>query len=301
MEKKLKTLGHGLAEAVTSRSGRVVQFIHQSVKDFFVEKGLSDLGSNLKLAGTERDLAGIAHYRLSRTCIRYLAMEEIDQSTVRVYNAAYLKAEFPLLHYVTTSHVKYSEERKVPQDDILNYFAWPSETLFELWVQVCNKIESYPYDLPPEGTSMVHIASRYRWVGLLRVILRKADQIDVDIAARDIHGRTPLSYAADKGHEAVVKLLLEMGKADVDCRDNNSQTPLSYAAEEGHEAVVKLLLETVIGTEEVEFDMSITICSLRFYKTHFSTCGIEEENLICQQSQIKNDMPQGVQAKRELK
>jgi ankyrin repeat protein len=46
-----------------------------------------------------------------------------------------------------------------------------------------------------------------------------------------------------KGHEAVVKLLLEKG-AELETKDNyRGRTPLSWAAEKGHEAVVKLLLE----------------------------------------------------------
>ena len=39
-----------------------------------------------------------------------------------------------------------------------------------------------------------------------------------------------------------MKLLLEKG-ADLESKDDYGQTPLSWAAENGHEAVVKLLLE----------------------------------------------------------
>jgi ankyrin repeat protein len=51
-----------------------------------------------------------------------------------------------------------------------------------------------------------------------------------------------LSWAAESGHKAVVKLLLEKG-ADMESKDAEyGQTPLSWAAESGHEAVIKLLL-----------------------------------------------------------
>jgi ankyrin repeat protein len=53
--------------------------------------------------------------------------------------------------------------------------------------------------------------------------------------------------AAEKGHEAVVRLLLE-AKADVDAKiESYGETALQLAAEEGHEAVVRLLLEAKGG------------------------------------------------------
>jgi len=58
----------------------------------------------------------------------------------------------------------------------------------------------------------------------------------------DIYARTPLSYAAMEGQEAVVKLLLAWDDIDANLKDRHGQTPLLYAADRGHEAVVKLLL-----------------------------------------------------------
>ena len=65
----------------------------------------------------------------------------------------------------------------------------------------------------------------------------------MDVNFEGLYGQTPLSRAAEKGHEAVVKLLLETGEVDINSKNQDNQTPLSLAAEQGHEAVVKLLRE----------------------------------------------------------
>jgi ankyrin repeat protein len=64
-------------------------------------------------------------------------------------------------------------------------------------------------------------------------------------AARTIRGQTPLSIAAEEGHEVVVKLLLATGKIDADSKDKSGQTPLLYATEGGHKVIVTLLNPTV--------------------------------------------------------
>lgn len=68
------------------------------------------------------------------------------------------------------------------------------------------------------------------------------DRKDVEINSRDMKGRTPLSWAADQGHYGVVKLLLAYKRIEVDCRDASRRTPLSRAAEQGHRDVMELLL-----------------------------------------------------------
>lgn len=58
----------------------------------------------------------------------------------------------------------------------------------------------------------------------------------------DIDNRTPLSWAAKRGHKGIVKLLLEKG-ADVNAANRNRRTPLHHASTNGYVDVVKLLLE----------------------------------------------------------
>ncbi|PNP60690.1 hypothetical protein FNYG_14580 [Fusarium nygamai] len=242
MERRVKALSCGLAETVASSNARVVQFIHQSVKDFFVEKGLlaTDGASQSANSAIAR-----AHYRLFKSCIRYLEMEEIFQSiTVHQRN---LRSKVPLLHYATTTwvtHAKQSEAREVSQANLSDYLDWPSESLIQSWVRIYREIDMYSADCPPEGTNSLHVVSRYGLIQTLWVILQKADQLGNDIDCRDDYGRSPLSWAAEKGHEAIVKLLLATGKVDVNLKAYGGQTPLSWAAEKGHEAIVKLLLAT---------------------------------------------------------
>ncbi|KAI8663498.1 NACHT-sigma domain-containing protein [Fusarium keratoplasticum] len=306
MKRRVQTLSCGLAEVTSPvhqglfrREGSIgsgrIQFIHQSVKDFFVEKGLSALDGSLSirpstaiwlvtavflhyfprrllsshafhfpivfaisafwrhgvLAGTAKPdvVVGIAHHRLSKICLRYLAMEEI--SRLASHKRDSIISEFPFLHYATASwvaHTKQSHVRGVLQEDLLECFTWPSNTLMERWVCVYRILEQYSRDCPLEGTSLVHVMSRYGVAGALWAILKRADQVGINIDARDSDGRTPLSWAAEGGHEAVVRLLLDRG-AHTEVPDKESRTPLWRAAEKGHEAVVRLLLDRGAHTE----------------------------------------------------
>jgi len=57
------------------------------------------------------------------------------------------------------------------------------------------------------------------------------------------HGETALHRAAARGHEGVVKILLGRDDVNPDKPDQYGETPLHWGASDGHEGVVKLLLE----------------------------------------------------------
>jgi len=64
-----------------------------------------------------------------------------------------------------------------------------------------------------------------------------------DLNATDLHGCTALTWAARKGHDGDVKVLLEQVGLHPDIADNWGKTPLSWASGSGHCEIVKMLLE----------------------------------------------------------
>ena len=250
MEGRIKALSHGLAEISESPNIQVVQLIHQSVQDFLLEKGLLALhDEDLAVADINlgSSIAGCAHYELARTCIRYMAIKEIAQSTKKmIFFSPRLHprifSRFPLLKYAAKSwieHVKQSEARNVSQEDLLSYLEWPSEKLVRLWLRVYHVIDPHP---PPLDSCLIHIVSQYQMIGLLRSILQRVDQVGANMDAKNRVGRTPLSYAAESGNIPIVKLLIERDDIEADSKDNVKRTPLLYAARYGHEDIVKLLI-----------------------------------------------------------
>ncbi len=70
------------------------------------------------------------------------------------------------------------------------------------------------------------------------------DTGQVDVNSKDYSGWTPLVWATKGGHDDIVKLFLDIGRADINAKDGSSKTLLAWAAEGGYDVIVKLLLDT---------------------------------------------------------
>jgi hypothetical protein len=153
MEKRMKSLSRGLAEIQLHDNTPVVQFIHQSVIDFLFDDGLQILFGD---SWESLDLAlGLAHYSLSRSCIRYLDMEEIVQQKGIDWERA-ANSELPFLSYATMSWLPHTERayaKRIPQVDLMNYFHWPSEDLLEQWINIYGWLEKHSLNCPCKKTN----------------------------------------------------------------------------------------------------------------------------------------------------
>ena len=103
-----------------------------------------------------------------------------------------------------------------------------------------------------KGYSLCHVAAQY---GQTEILYHAFMRYNLDLDAPDADGRTPLHWAAYKGHTDSVKLLIMTG-ADVTRMDTEGCSPLHWASIKGHtDACMALLqggsedmLETVEGS-----------------------------------------------------
>ncbi|KAI9733944.1 MAG: hypothetical protein M1834_002599 [Cirrosporium novae-zelandiae] len=271
MINRVKYLSGGLGEVShQSMNIPIVQFIHQSVQDYFIEEGLQilfDFQSN-------KILIGRAHFELSKRCIKYFIMEEIHRSISEIEKAQtpledrsldakeqisiQFQTHYPLLRYAIKFwplHIQIAEQNGVNenQDEILNYWNWPENKLLHRWMKLkCIGVGGYPPYIIYTQQTLLHIASYYNLKNVVEAIIKSFSNSDDGINLMDKGERTPLSYAGQNGHERIVRLLLHY-KAKTDSKDGFGRTPLSYAAQYGREAIVKLLLDQKAETDSKDY------------------------------------------------
>ncbi|KAK4060935.1 hypothetical protein Trihar35433_9860 [Trichoderma harzianum] len=90
-----------------------------------------------------------------------------------------------------------------------------------------------------DGWTPLHAAAHGGHLDTLDLFLNEG----VPLAALDYTGRTALHIACQEGHQKVFEMLLELSTSDeVNCPDVYQRTPLFYAAMRGHNHILNLLL-----------------------------------------------------------
>ena len=234
-----------------------VQVMHQTVREFFLDPNGPVASSEFRMC--EKD----AHICMSMTCLRYLMLCAVNTTSaerppdIKFWTSEHFKGyaqyldDMPLASYAL-DHLKHHIDGCKQDANIQRMFSQfiskltykPAVYLLGSWVSSQlkkNLINHEPGAAKRFRDKILRTAARNGFAMAVEVLLIAG----ADVNAKDEAGwMTPLSGAAEGGHEAVVGLLLETGKVDVDSKDRYGRTPLWGAAEGWHEAVVKLLLET---------------------------------------------------------
>ncbi|OJD31717.1 ankyrin repeat protein [Diplodia corticola] len=174
LEVKVINFSRGLAQIINNRA----QFIHESVTDYLLEDGFRKLQSGLPRyeGSSDRHIRGHGHFDISRSCIRYLKLQEImaypypdfprQQSREEGFQAEQdLETRFPLLRYAIFSlpwHIAQVEASGLAQVDLLQDFCWPNDgEMVEKLAQMADVIDflnnEWRFDWPVEGSRLIHL------------------------------------------------------------------------------------------------------------------------------------------------
>ena len=183
----------------------VVQFIHQSVKDFLTADGFSILRDSRQQTHT-----GDGHEFVKIVCLNYLRIEDFDAISsvdISVNHSAHrrtLLANHPLLHYVVVNifkHAAHAEEHGISQERFRNYI-YTDRECFERWRNLYDAVTDRRLREGPQARP-IHIFSEY---GLLtRDVAEKERNIDIVGGAFG----SALGAACYYGHSGAVRILLQ--------------------------------------------------------------------------------------------
>ena len=225
MEKRVREHSKGLVECAQLYHGKqvrgsarspeaVVQFVHQSVRDFLTADGFSCLSD------TERPTQNAkGHEFMKTTCLNYLRAKELDAMLdidVRVgeepwgrTDVSTITAKHPLLQYAAHyvfPHAAQAEQHGISQDGFRAYLCGNIEACFERWRSLFDIICDDP-DGPYQGVGArpIHTFAQH---GLLsKEVAEKETNIDIGGGKHT----SALITACLHGHEDTVELLLRLG------------------------------------------------------------------------------------------
>ncbi|KAM3470707.1 hypothetical protein MY5147_006263 [Beauveria neobassiana] len=276
MTRRLRALSCGLAEVVDTKTSegttKRVQFIHETVKEFFFNHGLrllrgADVISNSDPTATTTREQRLGHYRLAKTCIRYLsivdlssytakALSKTEMTDLKIYERKYL------LQISEESKRRWSEEEEQEQEQKrkvvkallktgkvdVNFKNIAHESALLLaseggHIEIvkillsCDGVDVKECD----GDSAIMLAAKN---GHLRVVEALLDTGKVDVSSRSLRFKAALLLASERRHLDVVKILVDRGRADVNLRYTSplGMPALLYAIEEGHLELVQVLV-----------------------------------------------------------
>lgn len=247
MGKRIREHSKGLVEiaqdSVRSRNA-VVQFIHQSVKDFLTANGFSFLRDSERC--TER---ADGHEFMKKACFNYLRIKDLEavlEVDSRVNAQFDLRSHFsklvndhPLLEYMVEyifEHAAKAEAHGVSQDEFIAYMYNNTQRCFERWsflTELGNKTETDNTSPGPEIRPITNLA---RYGLITREIAEKERNIDKGGRFRF----SALIAACSGGHQNAVQILLEFG---ADPRSNGKTlVPFIRAVRNQHLPVLRQLL-----------------------------------------------------------
>ncbi|KAL9082847.1 MAG: hypothetical protein Q9159_006137 [Coniocarpon cinnabarinum] len=220
---------------IDEKSG-IIRLTHYTIQEF-LERVLSDWQP-------------CAQEEIATDCVRYVSFDTFRSGSC-TSDASFEQrlAENPFFEYAAccwSMHLQPLQQSRYAAEAALallrNEALVDSASQAALAPAKIYKYHGYSQEIPGHASGL-HLLARCGLSTLTeRLLERGSESSHIDINEQDDRGRTPLSWAAQHGHEAVVQLLLETGQVDIDAKDDRGRTPLLWATIRGYEAIVSVLL-----------------------------------------------------------
>jgi ankyrin repeat protein len=233
-EHAILSICSSLIAVVGTRGSRVVQFSHQSVKEFFASSHLAFSTGHLN---SYHIIPGPAHTVFTQVCLGLL-LHPKDRNHDKSVSPL---SEYAARHWVT--HAQFEDVASRMMNGIESLFD-PDRPHFSAWIDLCDiDAESKSDgDLPPERPSPLYYSALCGFHGLVRHIAVKSPQ---HINAIGGSYGFPIVAALCRNHVPVSELLLTLG-GRVDVLDTRKQTVLHKTIDQhddGATSAVQFLLE----------------------------------------------------------
>ncbi|EER27057.1 ankyrin repeat containing protein [Coccidioides posadasii C735 delta SOWgp] len=213
--------------------GDSVSLIHNSAKDFL----LGDVHSGIEAFCVREE----THLVLARTCLDTIEVGYKTSNNIRSEPAE--STLFPYASRYWLDHLRQVPDT-IEQDLFSREFFTPnSSARGRWWADYWVKEQ---YGVAPTSFTLLHLAAYFGVTAWAKVLLKKKRGEAVFRRGpehmKDSYGRTPLFWAASRGHREVARLLLDNG-ANVNAKDKNKLTPLHVATTSEHTKLMALLLD----------------------------------------------------------
>ena len=205
-----------------------IRLVHLTTQEYFEQ--------------TQKDWFPNAEIDITETCVTYLSFNIFEQGYCRTEGEFEERLQSNHLYkYAAQNWGHHARKASTPCQEGMDFLECEakvqasSQALLAIkqWLTYSDYSQMFPRQMIG-----LHLTAYFGVDRAMSILLEKGAKAD----SKDSNDRTPLSWAAENGHEAVIKLLLAREGVDAESKDSYGQTPLLKAAGRGHEAVVKLLL-----------------------------------------------------------